>query len=247
MGERNCGELRTAHLNERFEMARYMAKILLIGADVAGDFLNLPGAHKLKEMTGGDWIELERKYSNLACAILGIFSILITCNSRLTIRLDGDRGAWLRRLIILSYEQKKHGKDIQNFAYKMVQEEGPGILNWALAGLSAANDDVEKYGTIQLTTEQSKRTEALLDESEGLRIFVTNRIVSDPQSDLTTDEILKEYAEYCAQPERGWNLNMRTLQRQLPNIMLQFFKTPLNTHIQRNGKNYRGYRFVAFA
>ena len=61
-----------------------MSKILLIGADVAGDFLNQPGASHLKKMTGGDLIGLERKYSNHACSIVGVFCILITCNSRLT-------------------------------------------------------------------------------------------------------------------------------------------------------------------
>jgi phage/plasmid-associated DNA primase len=247
IGERNCGELRTAHLDERFEMARYMAKILLIGADVAGNFLNLPGAHKLKEMTGGDWIELERKYSNLACAILGIFCVLITCNSRLTIKLNGDRGAWLRRLIILSYEEKKHVKDIPHFAYKLVKAEGPGILNWALEGLRLANADVEKYGTIGLSAELTKRAEALLNESEGLRLFVENRIVADKENDLTTDEILREYADYCAQPERGWNINTRALQRQLPDIMLELFKAPLSTNIVRDEKRHRGYRFVTLA
>ena len=44
IGPINCEELRTAHLGDRFELSRYMAKILLIGADVAGDFLNQPGA-----------------------------------------------------------------------------------------------------------------------------------------------------------------------------------------------------------
>ena len=43
IGPANCEELRTAHLGDRFELSRYMAKILLIGADVAGDFLNQPG------------------------------------------------------------------------------------------------------------------------------------------------------------------------------------------------------------
>ena len=38
IGPVNCEELRTAHLGDRFELARYMSKILLIGADVAGDF-----------------------------------------------------------------------------------------------------------------------------------------------------------------------------------------------------------------
>ena len=99
-------------------------------------------------MTGGDTIGLERKYSNHECSILGVFCVLITCNSRMTVILDGDRGAWLRRLIILTYEQKTHTKNIPHFAQKLVRDEGPGILNWALEGLELANKDVATIGEI---------------------------------------------------------------------------------------------------
>jgi putative DNA primase/helicase len=158
-GPANCEELRTAHLGDRFELSRYMAKTLLIGADVAGDFLNRPGASHLKKMTGGDLIGLERKYSNHAASILGVFCILITCNSRLTVKLDGDRGAWLRRLIIINYAQKLHSIDIPGFAQRLVREEGPGILNWALKGLELVQRDVEKIGTLKQSSKQIKRVE----------------------------------------------------------------------------------------
>ena len=139
LGEINCAELRTELLGERFETSRFMAKTLLIGADVSGDFMNHPGAHNLKKLTGGDIIDIERKHSNAACSMVGTFPVLITCNSRLTVRIDGDRGAWARRLRIINYQQKTHEKDIPYFAEKLVAEEGPGILNWMLKGLELAN------------------------------------------------------------------------------------------------------------
>ena len=246
IGPVNCTELRTAHLGDRFELARYMSKILLIGADVAGDFLNQPGAHNLKKMTGGDTIGLERKYSNHECSILGVFCVLITCNSRMTVILDGDRGAWLRRLIILAYEQKTHTKDIPHFAQRLICDEGPGILNWALEGLELANQDVASIGEIGLTAEQRTRVEALLDESEGVRVFVVNHIKADPLGDMTTEEILQHYAVYCGAPERGWYFNQRIVERQLPDIMMQLFRTSPSKHILRDGKNARGYRGITF-
>ena len=78
IGEQNCAELRTAHLAERFEIARYRGKILLIGADVAGDFLSQEGTYKLKGMVGGDTLTGEQKFSNRSFSMLGIFNILIT-------------------------------------------------------------------------------------------------------------------------------------------------------------------------
>jgi phage/plasmid-associated DNA primase len=248
VGEHNCGELRTSQLHERFELSRYMRKILLIGADVAGDFLNQRGAHKLKGMTGGDFLEVEWKFSNKVCLILGIFNILITCNSRLTVKIDGDRSAWARRLIILPYKERMHQKDIPDFAYQLVQEEGSGILNLGLEGLELLNRDIKNHGAIELSAEQRQRTEALLDESEGLRYFVTRQIVTDPTEDLSSQEIIEKYAAYCAEPEHGWNFNTRKVERQLPDLMMQLFQTAQSHSISRGlpSKNVRGYRNVTF-
>jgi putative DNA primase/helicase len=247
VGAHNCAELRTAHLEDRFEIGRYLGKILLIGADVAADFLNQPGAHRLKSLVGGDTLTGEMKFSNRRFPMLGIFNVLVTCNNRLLVRLDGDRGAWLRRLIILLYGQRKHLKNIPNFGYLLVQSEGSGILNWALEGLEMLNEEVATHGTLLLTPEQKNRAARLLDESDGLRIFVTENIVADKSKDLSSQEIIEKYASYCADQDRNWNINVRIVERQLPNLMMQIFRTASNNHIVRNNKQVRGYRYVTLA
>jgi hypothetical protein len=156
----------------------------LIGADVAGDFLSKPGAFRLKGMTGGDLLACERKFSNALFYIAGIFNVLITCNSRLVIKIDGDRGAWARRLLLFPYDQRKHLKNIPNFGHYLIQTEGSGILNWGLEGLLAFKEEVDKHGTLVLTPEQKKRTAALLDESEGMLHFIAQHIKADPIDDL---------------------------------------------------------------
>jgi phage/plasmid-associated DNA primase len=244
IGEHNCAELRVAHLDDRFELARFLGKILLIGADVAGDFLSKPSAFRLKGMTGGDLLACERKFSNALFYISGIFNVLVTCNSRLVVKLDGDRGAWARRLLIFPYERRKHLKNIPNFGHYLVQTEGSGIFNWGLDGWLDLRDEVQKHGTLVLTPEQKGRTTALLDESEGVLHFIKAHIKAHPHDDLTTDEIIEKYAVYCAHPDRGWYPNRRLVERQLPNIMLQMFQTVSTNSILRNGKKLRGYRNV---
>ena len=44
IGERNCYELRTDHLSERFEVFRYIGRTMLYGADVEPGFLRTEGA-----------------------------------------------------------------------------------------------------------------------------------------------------------------------------------------------------------
>jgi phage/plasmid-associated DNA primase len=246
IGHHNCAELRVAHLDDRFELGRYLGKILLIGSDVAGDFLSHPSAFRLKGLTGGDLLAGERKHSNRLFYMAGIFNVLITCNSRLVVKLECDRGAWARRILIFLYDQRKHLKSIPNFGHWLAQNEGSGILNLWLEGLLMANDEVAKYGTLLLTPTQKGRTDTLLDESEGVRHFVKSHITSDKVKDLTTDEIIEKYAIYCAAPDRGWFINRRQVERELPNIMLEFFHTVANGNIVRNKKRARGYRNVAF-
>jgi hypothetical protein len=186
IGHHNCAELRVAHLDDRFELGRYLGKILLIGSDVAGDFLSHPSAFRLKGITGGDLLAGERKHSNRLFYMAGIFNVLITCNSRLVVKLDCDRGAWARRILIFLYDQRKHLKSIPNFGHWLAHNEGSGILNLWLDGLLMANDEVAKYGTLLLTPTQKGRTDALLDESEGVRL--SSKRTSNPIESKTSHQ-----------------------------------------------------------
>ncbi len=102
VGLQNCGELRTEHLGKQFEMAGFLGKLLLCGADVPGDFLMQRSAHRLKALTGGELIAAELKRKGFT-SVYGIFNVGLTCNATLRIKLDGDAEAWRRRLLIFAF------------------------------------------------------------------------------------------------------------------------------------------------
>ena len=89
IGRKNIAELRTNQLNERFEMAAFGGKTLLIGSDVPGNFLQRSGAEVLKKLTGRDLIEAEFKGGNTRTSLSGVFNVLVTSNNRLRVRMDG--------------------------------------------------------------------------------------------------------------------------------------------------------------
>ncbi|HLD70028.1 MAG TPA: bifunctional DNA primase/polymerase [Candidatus Omnitrophota bacterium] len=93
IGQMNVTELRTQHLSERFELYRYLKKNLLIGVDVPGKFLSEKGAYVIKGLVGGDWFDAEQKGGTGNFQMQGNFCIVITANSRLQVKLDGDIGA----------------------------------------------------------------------------------------------------------------------------------------------------------
>ena len=245
VGIQNVTQLRTQHLHERFELFKYLRRTLLVGVDVDADFLSSKGAPVIKGLVGGDWFDAEQKGGTGSFQMQGKFNILMTSNARLRVRLQGDVGAWRRRLLIVRYEAEKKPKEIGDFPDILLRTEGSGILNWALEGLALLFADIDATGNIRLTDRQHGMVDSLLAESDSLRHFLTARVVSAPGSDLTTDEIVRSYAHYC--PEMGWEALAETvIARQLPSLMLEIFRTTKTHDIQRDGKNRRGFRDVAF-
>ena len=243
VGLSNVTQLRTSHLDSRFELFRYLKKTLLTGVDVPGDFLSKKGAYVLKALVGGDILDAEQKGGTGNFPLQGNFSVVITSNSRLQVRLDGDIGAWRRRLFIVRFEGPVPKKKIPDFAGVLITEEGSGILNWALVGLQMVLEDIRIHGDIQLIDAQSGVVDALLAESDSLRHFLNDCVVSDENSDLTVSEIEEAYAEYC--PQKKWNPKPITIiRKELEGLMLELFQTTKSNSISRGSKDAKGFRKV---
>ena len=140
----------------------------------------------------------EGKNSNGSFDIKGNFNIVISCNTRLKVLLEGDVGAWRRRLLIVRYEKSPPEKPIPDFDLQLVKEGGSGILNWALEGLGMALADIDETGTLLLSRGQGKRIDALLSESESVRHFAQDYLIADPNGDVTSEEIVQAYAVYLS-------------------------------------------------
>jgi phage/plasmid-associated DNA primase len=136
-------------------------------------------------------------------------------------------------------------KKIPNYADLLIKEEGSGILNWALEGISLLLKDIAENGDIRLTDKQTGIVDNLLAESDSLRHFLMDKVTQDDNLDLTTSEIVEAYAEYC--PLKKWNPKPITVvHHELEGLMLELFRTSKSGSIQRGGKSQRGFRKVAF-
>jgi phage/plasmid-associated DNA primase len=170
VGLENSYQLRTENLMERFEMYRYRGKTLLIGPDARGDFLMQRGASMLKVLVGGDPLSAEGKGLNGDFPMFGTFNIVMTCNSRLKIRLEDDTAAWRRRLLVVRYDRPPPAHRILDFHATLLREEGSGILRWALAGFVKLQAEFKEIGDFLLTDAQKERVNSLLAESESLGV-----------------------------------------------------------------------------
>ena len=202
VGMANVTQLRTKHLAERFEMFRYLRRTLLVGVDVEADFLSTKGAAVLKGLVGGDWFDAEQKGGTGNFQVQGTFNVMITSNARLRVRLQGDVGAWKRRLTIVRYEAPPPAKKIPDFGAYLVRTEGSGILNWALLGAQKVLGEIpDEGGDLLLTAGQRDLVDSLLAESDSLRHFLQECVTVDETADATVTELVEAYAAYC--PERN--------------------------------------------
>src|SRR5215813_3180929 len=199
IGADNVGALRTQLLCERFELGRFLGRTLLYGADVPDDFLNHRGASILKSLTGGDPVTLEFKNSNEAPSIVSKFNIVVTCNSRLTVRLEGDTAAWRRRLAHIEYRNEKPENVIADLSDQILLREASGVLNWMLEGERKIRGDGWQ---LHLSAAQQKVVDDLLLESESHVVFVRESLTRDREGQLTVADCYAAYVELCN--EHGW-------------------------------------------
>ena len=245
LGESNCYELRTDHLDERFEIFRYIGKTMLYGPDVEPGFLRTDAAHMLKKLVGDDLLSPEGKNSNAVFAIRGNFNVMITCNKRLSVRLSGDVSAWRRRLRILEFKEPVQGRPtIANFDRMLIEEEGAGILNWAILGAAEVLADKRANRTRPLSPAQQQRLEALLGQSDSMRHFLVARVERRAGEALEKNDLLEAYADFCG--EQGWEpLPDLAARKELNNRMLELFGS-VERKSTGASHNQRGYSNAAF-
>jgi putative DNA primase/helicase len=245
IGEENVGELRTEHLHERFEMFEAVNKTLLVGVDVPGNFLMSEGAFKIKGLVGGDLMTAEPKNGNERFKVRGEVNIIITCNSRLKVKLDQDADAWRRRLALIPYESPPPASPDPSFVQKLLASEASGILNWQIEGAVLLLDDLAEGGRLKLTPKQKARVASLLAESDSVRDFARHGVRKHPANKVTSEQVSGAYIAYCER--RGWQpMPTAVVERQLPDALLEIHGATKANDIKNNpeDKAKRGYRGI---
>ena len=248
VGEDNVGELRTDHLAGRFEAGLLMSKTLLVGADVQPDFLQTDGASRLKAWTGGDYLQAEFKGRSETGSVLGEWNVVVTANSRLRVKIEGDLGAWSRRMLLLEFNQPKPEVVVPNYHDVLLREEGPGILNWFLVGAESLNQLIDGGKPFPLTPRQRQRVDDLLSESDSIRYFIVNHVRRSSMSadTITSEELFAAYLQMCS--SKDWASEpQRRFERRAADLMLEVHQANKSVHLDRENREdagKRGYRNV---
>jgi hypothetical protein len=230
-----------------FELARFCGKIVLTAKDVPGDFLQHPGAQAIKSLCGTDRQTGELKGSMEEIVVSGDYHIGITSNEKLLVRLRGktDADAWAKRILLFNFENPVQNI-IPNYHEILLKEEGEGIFALVVAGACQYLKDLQSHGRISMTDAQKKRVNDLIYESQALELFVEERIKEGEGTDLSSEEIVEAYAEFCR--GNNWSsLPLKTVERRLVDLMLEHFNAHKHSRVIRNGKRVNGYSNVTLS
>ena len=245
VGENSFTELRTSQLEERFETSAFIGKTLLMAADVKANFLSRYGASVIKRLVGTDLMSAEFKRANARVTFEGAFNVVVTSNSRLRAKLEGDNNAWARRILIVRFEHPFEGERVADYHRVIVEKEGSGILNFAIAGVSNLLSDMKQRGKIDIAPQQEARVRKFVDESDSLRMFVRSNLcsTSDKTCDVTINEILDGYFEHCVDNDLN-SLPTKEARKDLEEIMRELFGRSRSNSVLREGKSRPGFPLI---
>ena len=242
IGLERVATLRTNHLAGRFEMHAFQGKTLLTAKDVPTDFLAVRGASAIKALIGDDVFETEQKYGGRQ-QLDGERNLFVTSNAELPLSVDGDEGAWRRRLLVLNFKRTTVAQRVSNFAEVLLKEEGEGILAWIIQGAVEHLKELKSCGDYELTQGQRDRIESWILRSRSVEEFLDKSVIACAKASVTVEELHSAYVAFCK--ERDWQaVSPKTFQTKLPYLMSTSHGVYRRNDIVRVGKSVRGFKGV---
>ncbi len=219
-----------------------LGRHLAMASEVPPEYLITCGSETVLSLTGNDPIRLETRGGNENFYIEGEYPVILFSNQRLRLSLQGDKEAWRRRLLSISFAQTDHGKENQESCQQTVellQQEQSGILNWMLAG---ALEVLKNNGLIPRSKEQIRAIDDILEEADSVQVFCTEILTKADSSDTVTClDLQTAYVSYCL--GRHWTpLAKHQAGGLLQQTLFRLFRIPQATDITRDGTSKRGYR-----
>jgi putative DNA primase/helicase len=189
-----CGPTLGSFAGE-FGLAPLFGKSLAIISDVR--FSGKGGSvvvERLLSISGEDTLTINRKYREQIDAKMSVRMHLMSNEMP---RLTDASGAIIGRFIVLLLTRSWLGKEDTKLEPNLITEL-PGVLNWALDGLTRLNKNDGRF------TEVPSAKEAIIamrDLASPVAAFVRERCKLDPQASTAVDELYAVYKTWCEDTE----------------------------------------------
>lgn len=176
--------------NARFETVYLKGKLVNFCADIDSKYIDSTGL--LKKLVAGDTVRAEIKHGK--AFDFRPFARLIFSANELPVSKDKSK-AFYRRLKIVNFpnEFEDDDPDTDPHLKQKLEDEIPGIINWAIEGLKRLRKN-SGFTTSQNLEEQMKKYKRVND---SVRAFFEDRIVEEEGNKVTTEFVMRYYQEYC--------------------------------------------------
>ena len=144
----------------------------------------------LKQFTGDDLMHFNPKYRDSFTA-KPTAKLIIATNVRPPFR-DRSEGLW-RRLMLLRFPASIPEEAQNSDLTKELEEELPGILNWAIHG----GRSLRERRRFQEPRESQKARKEFQRESNPARTFLEEACIYDPDEGEVVSRLYDQYSMYC--------------------------------------------------
>lgn len=145
----------------------------------------------IKRLTGGDRIVARAMYASEA-EFDPQLSLWLDTNHKPAVS-KGGHALWRRIQLIPFSVTIPSEKRVPNIGAKLLAEEGPGILRWAVEGCRKWREE----GLEPLPEAVRAATEAYRSEEDKIARFVAENCVLDPQQTIQSSILYSHYKDWC--------------------------------------------------
>lgn len=208
LGADNVSHVPLEQLNGEFRVEQMNEKL----ANIAGDmsYVGRVAEGRLKEFTGGDPVQINRKYKSPITMVPS--AVLIFATNRLPPINDRTDGFW-RRLIALPFFAKFSGNNRDRRRAERLFEEMPSIFNWAIVG---ARRLLQQQRFTHCAICRRCREEHR-DHSDPFRQWFNDRAIVDAESSVPVSNAYEDYRDFCERngrkPVNSSEFGKRVLER----------------------------------
>lgn len=192
VGAGNYSAFTFAGMASEFGLSHYVNKQAIFSGDAHLSSLSSEKftsvLERLKGITGGDLIEINRKGLPFISMKL---PLKITFNVNEVPRFNDKANALMRRLLVVQFPNIVKEKDQDDSLKETFRKELAGIFNWAVSGLA----NLESYGVFSFNDEELK-TE-FRESNNPLQSFINECCVLE--GDVLTKELYDVWKVFCEQ------------------------------------------------
>jgi putative DNA primase/helicase len=171
----------------RFALASLPGKTLVISTEQPGGHMS--STHTLNGIISGERIEVDRKFRD-AITIIPRVKIVWSMND--LPRVSEANNGLFRRIKVIRFPALSESARDPNLK-RAIEDEGPGILIWALAGLKRLTE----RGKFEIPSAVQEATAQFQENNDIPRYFVAERCLKDPAYRIQSSTLYAAYRDWC--------------------------------------------------